>query len=142
MTPWDYSPPGSSVHGIFQAKVLEWVAISHSKGIFPYKEGPNHDLDRRRKRSLSSHIFPLNCHLSYKSVITTARADQSIGHILSPLLKKVLNGETLREVIWRGTRAWDDGNVLFLALCCGHTVYTTAKSKNTKHLRTMHFILC
>ena len=23
----DYSPPGSSVHGIFQARVLEWVAI-------------------------------------------------------------------------------------------------------------------
>ena len=25
-----YSPPGSSVHGIFQARVLEWVAISFS----------------------------------------------------------------------------------------------------------------
>ena len=23
--PRDYSPPGSSVHGIFQARVLEWV---------------------------------------------------------------------------------------------------------------------
>ena len=28
--PMDYSPPGSSVHGIFQARVLEWVAISYS----------------------------------------------------------------------------------------------------------------
>ena len=28
----DYSPPGSSVHGIFQAKLLEWVAISFSRG--------------------------------------------------------------------------------------------------------------
>ena len=26
--PTDYSPPGSSVHGIFQARILEWVAIS------------------------------------------------------------------------------------------------------------------
>ena len=26
--PMDYSLPGSSVHGIFQARVLEWVAIS------------------------------------------------------------------------------------------------------------------
>ena len=24
----DYSPPGSSVHGIFQARILEWAAIS------------------------------------------------------------------------------------------------------------------
>ena len=27
----DYSPPGSSVHGIPQAKILEWVAISFSR---------------------------------------------------------------------------------------------------------------
>ena len=26
----DYSPPGSSVHGILQARILEWVAISFS----------------------------------------------------------------------------------------------------------------
>ena len=28
--PMDYSPPGSSVHGTFQARVLEWGAISFS----------------------------------------------------------------------------------------------------------------
>ena len=28
----DYSPPGSSVHGIFHARILEWVAISFSRG--------------------------------------------------------------------------------------------------------------
>ena len=28
----DCSPPGSSVHGIFQAGILEWVAISFSRG--------------------------------------------------------------------------------------------------------------
>ena len=28
----DCSPPGFSVHGIFQARVLEWVAISFSRG--------------------------------------------------------------------------------------------------------------
>ena len=30
--PSDYSPPGSSLHGISQAKILEWVAISFSRG--------------------------------------------------------------------------------------------------------------
>ena len=29
--PMDCSPPGSSIHGIFQARVLEWVAIAFSK---------------------------------------------------------------------------------------------------------------
>ena len=28
----DYSPPGSSVHGILHARILEWVAISFSRG--------------------------------------------------------------------------------------------------------------
>ena len=28
----DCSPPGSSVHGILQARILEWVAISYSRG--------------------------------------------------------------------------------------------------------------
>ena len=31
--PMDCSPPGSSVHGIFQARVLEWGAIAFSKFI-------------------------------------------------------------------------------------------------------------
>ena len=29
--PMDCSPPGSSVHGIFQARILRWVAISFSR---------------------------------------------------------------------------------------------------------------
>ena len=29
--PMDHSPPGSSVHGILQARILEWVAISLSR---------------------------------------------------------------------------------------------------------------
>ena len=30
----DCSPPGSSVHGILQARILEWVAILFLQGIF------------------------------------------------------------------------------------------------------------
>ena len=30
--PMHCSPPGPSVHGIFQARILEWVAISFSRG--------------------------------------------------------------------------------------------------------------
>ena len=32
--PIDGSPPGSSIPGILQARILEWVAISFSKIIF------------------------------------------------------------------------------------------------------------
>ena len=43
--PMDYSLQGSSVHGIFQARVLEWVAISFSRGS-----------SRPRDRTQVSHI--------------------------------------------------------------------------------------
>ena len=32
VTPWSAAHQGSSVHGIFQARPLEWVAISYSRG--------------------------------------------------------------------------------------------------------------
>ena len=42
--PMDCSPPGSSVHGIFQARVLEWVATAYLKrsGELPLREEHPH----------------------------------------------------------------------------------------------------
>ena len=37
--PMECSPPGSSVHGISQARVLEWLAISFSRGSSPPRDG-------------------------------------------------------------------------------------------------------
>ena len=36
--PMDCSLPGSSLHGILQARVLEWVAISFSRASFPPRD--------------------------------------------------------------------------------------------------------
>ena len=36
--PMAWSPPGSSVHEMLQARILEWAAISFSRGIFPTQE--------------------------------------------------------------------------------------------------------
>ena len=43
--PMDCSPPGSSVHGLLQARILEWVAIPFSRGS-----------SRPRDRTWASHI--------------------------------------------------------------------------------------
>ena len=46
--PMDYSPPGSSVHGIFQARVLEWGAIAFSTphpGLWLYDGSKSHCAD-------------------------------------------------------------------------------------------------
>ena len=37
--PMDCSPPGSSVHGILQARILEWVVISFSRGSSQPRDG-------------------------------------------------------------------------------------------------------
>ena len=50
--PMDGSLPGSSVHGIFQARVLEWVAISFSRGSSPPR-------DRTQVFHIASRCFTL-----------------------------------------------------------------------------------
>ena len=37
--PMDYSLPGSSVLGILQATILEWIAMPASKGSSPLRDG-------------------------------------------------------------------------------------------------------
>ena len=36
----DCSPPGSSVHGIFSARILEWAAVFSSKGSYQSRDDP------------------------------------------------------------------------------------------------------
>ena len=40
LTPMDCSPPGSSVHGILQARTLEWVAMPSSRGSSQPRDHP------------------------------------------------------------------------------------------------------
>ena len=46
--PMDCSPPGSSIHGIFQARILEWGAITFSRGV---------PLDKHKKKKMFAYIF-------------------------------------------------------------------------------------
>ena len=52
--PEDCSLPGSSVHGVLQAIILEWVAISFSMGMFP-TQGSNPGLPHCRQT-----LYPLS----------------------------------------------------------------------------------
>ena len=60
-----FATPGSSVHGIFQARILEWVAISFTtQGIFP-TQGSNPGLRHcgntlYRLSHQGIHSFPEN----------------------------------------------------------------------------------
>ena len=37
--PMDYSPPGSPVHGVLQARILEWVACPPPGRVTKYEDG-------------------------------------------------------------------------------------------------------
>ena len=51
-TPWTVALPDSSVHGILQARMLEWLAISSSRGSSPPR-------DRARGLLHCRHIFTI-----------------------------------------------------------------------------------
>ena len=50
--PIDCSPPGSTVHGILQARMLEWVAISFSRG-------SSQPRDQTQVSSIAGRIFTI-----------------------------------------------------------------------------------
>ena len=85
--PMDYSPPGSSIHGIFQARILEWVAIFFSR-----------DLPHPR-------IEP-------ESLLSPELAGRFLLRRNLWLYSIVYNGKERRLVIARGLRLgeMDDGN--------------------------------
>ena len=57
--PIDDSLPGSPVHGILQARVLEWVAISFSKRSSQSRDQNPHLLDFVHWQAGSSLVVPL-----------------------------------------------------------------------------------
>ena len=50
--PVDCSPPGFYVHGIYQARILEWVAISFSRG-------SSQPRDQTRVSCIASQFFTI-----------------------------------------------------------------------------------
>ena len=63
------SPPGSSVHGILQARILEWVAISFSRGSSRPRDrtqvsciaGRQFNLWASREAQTKNNSWPLRC---------------------------------------------------------------------------------
>ena len=71
--PMDCSLSGSSVHGIFQARVLEWIASNHLK---PVLTDYNYD-------------HPGNCGMQIK---TSWIQEEDTGTLLSLAIQNVVNG--------------------------------------------------
>ena len=68
--PMDCGLPPSPVHGIFQARVLEWVAISFSRGSFQYRDRTwvSRIVGRRFTVWATGEVTVTLRHSSYKEV--------------------------------------------------------------------------
>ena len=82
----DCSPPGSSVHGILQARILEWVAIQFSRGSSQLR-------DWTQVSSIAGRFFTIwatretlytgvGCHALLQGIFPTQRLNPGLSHAL------------------------------------------------------------
>ena len=67
-SPMDCSPPGSSVHGILQARILQWVAMPSSRGSSRSKDQIHVSCRRNRYRRYFTPSLSVWITLSYEFV--------------------------------------------------------------------------
>ena len=83
----DYSPPGSSVHGTFKARILEWVAISFFRGSSQPRDGTRASCFFSGSKISSFHTVHHICYiLFYYHLSPTNRMDTSFCQGKSILL--------------------------------------------------------
>ena len=93
----DCSPPGFSVHGIFQGRILEWVAISFSRCSYEFWEVLLLRFWSTARKSLSSKFcvqlhevpFPGFCKLKFREsqiffLSLTPKESSHILHLIPP----------------------------------------------------------
>ena len=67
------SPPGSSVHGILQARILEWVALLSSRGS-----------SQPRDQTYTSYVSYIYTHISSSSASILLPHSTPLGHYRAP----------------------------------------------------------
>ena len=87
--PMDCSLPGSSVHRIFQARVLEWVAISFSRG-------SSQPRDQSRVSCITDKTLYRLSHQGSRSVMSDSAIPWTVAYQASPSM------EFSRQGFWSG----------------------------------------
>ena len=80
--PMDCSPAGSSVHGILQARILEWVAISFSRGFSQHR-------DRAWVSCIASRFFTVWAITEAPAIISTLKYVQLAFTVIFTMCKIV-----------------------------------------------------
>ena len=74
--PTDYSPPGSSVHGIFQTRILDWVAISSSRASSQPRDQTSISCVSFIGRQIPYHLGHLESLPGKKKIIGTSAGEK------------------------------------------------------------------
>ena len=109
----DFSPPSSSIHGISQARILEWVAIPFSRGIFP-TQGLNPGFLQWQVDFWPSEPTGKPWYLELAAANATAKSLQSCPTLCDPLdgsppgsaVPGILQTRTLEWVAISFSNAW------------------------------------
>ena len=96
--PMDCSPPGFSVHGILQARRLEWVATPSSRDLFPTQGSNSHLLHLLHEQDSSLPLAPRGSDKPWQNqtkVFSAAILEKRVkaesrGSSETPLLQGVL----------------------------------------------------
>ena len=132
--PVNYSPPGSSVHGISQARILEQVAIAFSRGIFPTQWSNSGFLHCRRIlyhwATGEARGFEDICFEDNSQVSQDPRAEGDWwGHFIQALVARSRKPKCwalhdVSEICWlsgdqgNGSLGWPDSVSNADSLCC------------------------
>ena len=98
--PFDHSPPGSSVHGIFQTWILKWVAMLSSRG----SSWPRDQTCITRVSCISDRFFTIAAAKSLQSCPTLC--DPIDGSPPGFPVPGILQARTLEWVAFSFSNAW------------------------------------
>ena len=90
----DCNPSGSSVHGIFQSRILEWVALSYSRGSSPPSDWTH------------IHMYPSSAG-TFFTTVPPGNPNYLLSHETSLVAQTVKHLPTMWET-WVQTRGWED----------------------------------
>ena len=93
--PMDCSPPGSSVHGLLQARILEWVAISLFRVVFSLKALCHSTLHFSVTLSTTVCPFPslLTLYTSKLSMTASKQVYRSLSRVTTWKKRESTRGE-------------------------------------------------
>ena len=107
--PHGLHPPGSSVHGILWARILEWVVISFSRGIFP-TQGSNPGLLHCRRI-----LYHLRYHWCWTLISAVASRAQGCCSTSYKCTRQPIQGRIIQSNIHEA--AVEKSRIHFTSIC-------------------------